>query len=172
MILRRHGPLFLTGILSFALILGGGCDDDDITGIFEDAEFEASLTGAAERPDPVTTDATGDAFFDLDDTTFRYLIEVEDITDVTLAHIHNGDANTAGPIVVELFNADGNPVSFTDRGDLIESTFTAADLQAGGGITTLVGLLDAMEAGTVYVNVHTTANPSGEIRGQIELHEE
>lgn len=160
-------PLVLMVLLASTLMMAGDCDDDP-TGIVDDAEFEASLSGAAERPDPVTTNATGDAFFDLDGTTFRYLIEVEDIDDVTLAHIHNGNATVAGPIVVELFNAGGNPVSFTDRDELIEGSFTAADLEAAGGITTLDALIDAMEAGTVYVNVHTSANPSGEIRGQIE----
>jgi hypothetical protein len=158
--------LLLVAIIAI-LSLGSECDDD-ITGIIEGAEFSADLTGAAERPDPVTTAATGDAFFDIEGQTIRYLIEVEDIDDVTLAHIHNGDDDTAGPIVVELFNAAGNPVSFTDRDELIEGSFTAADFDAGGGITTIDALIDAMEAGTVYVNVHTSDNPGGEIRGQIE----
>jgi hypothetical protein len=164
---RPTVPFLLTVAMASILSLGSDCDDD-ITGIIQGAEFAADLTGAAERPDPVTTDATGDAFFDIEGQTIRYLIEVEDIDDVTLAHIHNGDDDTAGPIVVELFNAGGTPVSFTDRDELIEGSFTAADLQAGGGITTIDALIDAMEAGTVYVNVHTTDNPNGEIRGQIE----
>lgn len=164
-------PTTVPRVLAIALTvlaLAQGCDDDDLTGIIDIAEFTADLTGAAERPDPVSTDATGDAFFDVDGATIRYLIVVEDIDDVTLAHIHNGDDDTAGPIVVELFNAGGDPVSFTDRDDLVEGSFTAADLEAGGGITTIDALIDAMEAGTVYVNVHTTDNPGGEIRGQIE----
>ena len=164
---RPRLSVLLTVLLASSLSLASDCDDD-LTGVLEGAEFDADLTGAAERPDPVTTDATGDAFFDVEGATIRYLIEVEDIDDVTLAHIHNGDDDTAGPIVVELFNAGGNPVSFTDRDELIEGSFTAADLVAAGGITTIDALIDAMEAGTVYVNVHTSDNPSGEIRGQIE----
>jgi hypothetical protein len=131
------------------------------------ADFEASLTGAAERPDPVTTDATGAAFFDVEGTTVSFRVDVEDIQNVTLAHIHVGATDVAGPIVVELFNASGNPVSFTTRGVLAEATFTEADIDADSGITTLDALLAAMAAGTTYVNVHTTANPGGEIRGQI-----
>jgi len=163
----RSVPLVVLSIALSAL-LASACAEDDLTGIVEDAEFGADLTGAAERPDPVETDASGDAFFDVDGTTVRYRIEVEDIEDVTLAHIHVGGTNVAGPIVVELFNAGGNPVSFTNREVLIEATFDEDDIQAADGIVTLDDLLDAMESGTTYVNVHTTANPAGEIRGQIE----
>jgi hypothetical protein len=160
--------LTLVVALAAALSLGSDCDDDP-TGIVEDAEFLADpLTGAAERPDPVTTTATGAAFFDVDGSTVRFRVEVEDIENVTLAHIHNGGVDIAGPIVVELFNAAGTPRTFTARGVLVESTFTEADFEAAGGITTLDALIDAMEAGTVYVNVHTSDNPAGEIRGQIE----
>jgi hypothetical protein len=160
--------LLLLVALATVLSLGSACDDDP-AGIVEDAEFLADpLTGGAERPDPVTTDATGTAFFDVDGSTVRFRIEVEDIEDVILAHIHNGGVDIAGPIVVELFNAAGTPRTFTARGVLVESTFTEADFEAAGGITTLDALIDAMDAGTVYVNVHTTQNPAGEIRGQIE----
>jgi hypothetical protein len=165
---RPRFSFLLTVLLASFLALASDCDDDDLTGIVDDAEWDATLTGTAERPDPVTTVATGVALFDFDGATVRYQIEVEDIDDVTLAHIHAGDATVAGPIVVELFNADGNPVSFGDRDELVEGTFTAADLQAAGGITTLEALMEAMGDGLTYVNVHTSTNPSGEIRGQIE----
>lgn len=163
----------ISRVLAIALVAGltlGGCDDDDPIGPLDDPEFEANLTGAAERPDPVTTDATGEAGIDFDEAEVRYFIDLEDITNVTLAHIHVGDANTAGPIVVELFNAGGTPVSFTDRDNLVDDTFTEADIQVAGGIETLEDLLDAMEAGNTYVNVHTSANGGGEIRGQLVPH--
>lgn len=102
-------PFLLTVALASTLSLTTACDDDDLTGIEEAAEFEAGLTGAAERPDPVTTTATGTALFDVDGTTVRFRVEVEDIEDVTLAHIHVGGTEVAGPIVVELFNAGATP---------------------------------------------------------------
>ncbi|HET9333648.1 MAG TPA: CHRD domain-containing protein [Gemmatimonadota bacterium] len=165
----------ISRFLAIALVAGltlGACDDDDDPfNPLDDPEFEANLTGAAERPDPVTTDATGEAGIDFDEEEVRFFIDLEDITDVTLAHIHVGDANTAGPIVVELFNAGGTPVSFTDRDNLVDDTFTEADIVVAGGIETLEDLLDAMEAGNTYVNVHTTANPNGEVRGQLVPHD-
>src|SRR5687768_9967163 len=157
-----------------ALSLGSDCDDDP-TGIVEGADFQATLTGAAQFPDPVTTDATGRAFFDVDGSIVRFRIEVEDIQNVTLAHVRVSTADGSGPIAVELFNAGGSPRSFTTRAVLVEATFTQADVQpvpptvvVPEGISTLDQLLDEMEVGNTYVNVHTTANPSGEIRGQIE----
>ena len=75
--------------------------------------------------------------------------------------------DVAGPIVVELFNAEGDPEDFTDRDVLAEGAFDVSDVQDAGGIASIDDLLDAMRAGNTYVNVHTAANPAGEIRGQI-----
>lgn len=151
-----------------ALTMAGNCDDDDDpTGPGIGGEFSATLTGAAERPDPVTTDATGSATVDVDENGGTFEVEVEDITDVTLAHIHIGDANTAGPIAVELFNAGGTPVSFTDRATLATGTFDETDINPASGVSTMEELIEALEAGDAYVNVHTVANGPGEIRGQL-----
>jgi hypothetical protein len=157
----------LAATLTAALLIGSACDDDDPLGIEELADFLAQMTGTAERPDPVQTNATGTAFFDVQGTTVRYRIEVENIQNAVFAHIHVGGVDVAGPIIVTLFEAGGTPQSFTARGVLVEDTFTQADIQPQQGIATLDQLLAAMEAGNTYVNVHTTQNPPGEIRGQI-----
>jgi hypothetical protein len=158
---------FLAIALIATLTMAGECDDDDPTGPGIGGEFDATLTGAAERPDPVTTDATGSATVDVDEDGGTFEVEVEDITDVTLAHIHIGDANTAGPVAVELFNAGGTPVSFTDRGTLASGTFDESDIDPASGVTTMEELIEEMEAGNTYVNVHTVVNGPGEIRGQL-----
>jgi len=163
--LSRIRNVLLAALVGTVLV-AGDCDDDP-TGIAVDADFEATLTGSAERPDPVTTNATGSAFFDENNGTVSFRVEVEDIENVTLAHIHVGGVEVAGPVSVLLFDAGGSPRDCDARCVLVEDTFTVADLQAGGGILTLEALLAAMVAGTTYVNVHTTENPGGEIRGQI-----
>lgn len=159
--------ILLLALVAALTVVAACDDDDDPTGPGIGSEFEATLTGAAERPDPITTGATGSATFEVGENSVQFEVEVEDIEDVTMAHIHAGGTEIAGPIVVELFNAGGNPESFTDRATLAQGTFTEADLQVGGGLVTLEALVAAMEAGNTYVNVHTTANPTGEIRGQI-----
>ena len=51
------------------------------------------------------------------------------------------------------------------NGRLVEGSFTAADVT---GIS-FEELLAEMQAGTAYVNVHTTQFPGGEMRGQTQL---
>jgi hypothetical protein len=63
------------------------------------------------------------------------------------AHIHNGARGKAGPVIVPL----------------------CAPCRSGahGRATVTATVLDALESGKTYVNVHTPKNPAGEIRGQI-----
>lgn len=63
------------------------------------------------------------------------------------AHIHSGARGKAGPVIVPLCN----PCKSGARG------------QATVGSS----VLDALESGRAYVNVHTPKNPAGEIRGQL-----
>jgi len=63
------------------------------------------------------------------------------------AHIHAGARGKAGPVIVPL----------------------CAPCRSGahGRATVSSSVLDALESGRTYVNVHTRKNPAGEIRGQI-----
>lgn len=157
----------LAPLLVLAVALGASAcgDDEDDNGPMEPEEtvFEADLSGAAEVP-PVQTDASGTATFTLTDGTVDYVIEVTNLVDVVAAHIHIGASTENGPIAVGLF-ASEEPQTIQD-GVLAQGQFTAADVQ---GDFTLAGVLEAMGNGGAYVNVHTTTNPAGEIRGQIQL---
>jgi hypothetical protein len=123
-----------------------------------------SMTGAKERPTPVTTTATGSSTFELEGNSIRFEVRVSGIDSVTMAHIHTAVADSAGPIVVTLFNSTTptGPLS----GVLANGTFTGTDIEIPGiGFDSLLTL---MRLGRTYVNVHTSDNPAGEIRGQIE----
>jgi hypothetical protein len=129
------------------------------------------LSGDEEVP-PVETSASGSTLFHLseDGTELHYTLSVTGLEDFTMAHIHYGEEGVNGGVSVWLYPLE-------PPATLIEGTFTG--IVATGVITddeispegtidgTLTSLLDAFAAEETYVNVHTTANPAGEIRGQI-----
>ena len=118
------------------------------------SHYGTMLTGDQEVP-PVTTDATGRGYFTLDygRNTFHYFISVNDIMSVTASHIHLGRLGESGPPVFTLYTGEGNFDPDHPIGD--------------GAMLNGENLVDLL-TGYYYVNVHTTAVPSGEIRGQID----
>ena len=108
--------------------------------------YSAALSGANEVP-PVTTSATGGSQFILDPTgkTLRYLAVFTGLT-ATASHIHTGAAGVNGDVLYPL-------------------TLTAGGAKGTQAVT--AGDLTALNAGGLYINAHTAANPDGEIRGQI-----
>lgn len=132
----------------------------------ETETFTAMLSGAEEVP-PVTTDATGIASFNVTGSeSIDYRVNVTGMDKVTAAHIHSGATGENGEVVVTLFKADSptGPIS----GNLANGTITASSLEGQMQGTAVSDLVKAMERGETYVNVHTEANPNGEIRGQIK----
>lgn len=127
--------------------------------------FHAILQGDEEVP-PVDSDAKGAAIFRTsnDGTELNYRLIVANIEDVTAAHIHLAPRGENGDIVAFLFE---EPTEGRTNGVLAEGTITSADLVGPLEGSTLSELIDEIEAGNTYVNVHTVDHPSGEIRGQI-----
>ncbi len=112
------------------------------------ADVKVSLSGANEVP-PVTTSATGDGTITVaDDGAVSGSVTTKGVQG-TAAHIHMGAAGKNGPVVVP----------FTKEGD----TYKAA---AGAKLN--ADQLKAFKAGELYFNVHSAANPNGEIRGQLK----
>ena len=125
--------------------------------------FSARLSGRQEVP-PVATSGTGIAHFKLseDGNALYYALIVENLQDVTAAHIHVAPRGVNGPIVVPLAGARAGAVN----GVLAAGTVTAADLTGPLAGMTLVDLVVEMQQDRTYTNVHTRVNPGGEIRGQ------
>jgi hypothetical protein len=158
----RHA---LTALLALST-LAVACDDDDEdpNGPPDTEQLSANLDGAAERPTPVNTAATGDADFTISTsgatTTITYSVSVAGLSGpVTAAHIHGpaGTEATADPIV---------PLTVTSQGTsgvVVSGSFTTT----GNGAISIATLVQHMLAGNTYINIHTAANPNGEIRGQI-----
>ena len=154
-----------TAALGLALFAACG-DEDPVSPPL--TRFRATLTGAAEVP-PVTTTATGTSEFTLSRTndTLFVNITVNGLTNVRFGHFHTAASGANGAVVA--FLVDPPTLTGPQTGRIGKQFITAANLSG-----TLVGrplsaLIDQMRAGTVYVNLHTDANPGGELRGQVAL---
>src|SRR2546422_11443220 len=149
-----------------------GHETSDEHSEIHEATFHIDLTGS-QQVWPVTTDAFGMATVRLIDngTAISFRVIVCDIINVTASHIHVGAAGKNGPVIIPFIH--GVLFSSPDGCQtLAEGTRTAADLntQASPLITSWNDFVKALLAGNTYVNVHTTANTNGEIRGQL-VHE-
>ena len=125
--------------------------------------FAAPMSGDAEVPS-VDTQATGVATFKLGEEGLAFKVNVANIDNVIAAHIHCGAVGVNAPVGVTLFR--GGPE--TVNGTLAEGVITAPDPGNACGWTDLAAVVAALESGATYVNVHTTAHPGGEIRGQVK----
>jgi hypothetical protein len=134
------------------------------------------LVGSAEVP-PVSTSGTGAGVFRLtnDETALEYALLVARVDDATMAHIHLGGEEENGPPVVWLFGSEDDEGTLvapleqgvTENGLLATGTITESDLVGPLADSSLTDLVDEMERGNTYVNVHTEVLPGGEVRGQI-----
>ena len=132
--------------------------------------FRAHLSGDNEV-NPVDTRAQGQAIFQLseDGTMLHYKLIVANIENVLMAHIHMAPEGQNGGIVAWLYPAAPPPalISGRSQGVLAAGVIRASDLVGGLDGQTIQDLADEIMNGNTYVNVHTTQNPPGEIRGQI-----
>jgi len=111
-------------------------------------EIKARLSGDQEVP-PVTSEASGSASFLLrPDGSISGTVRTEHIEGVA-AHIHDAAPGKNGPVVVPLMKK-GAHEWVTPEGAKLKPE-----------------QVEALEHGDLYVNVHTKANPNGEIRGQL-----
>ena len=93
----------------------------------------------------------------------NWTLSLTNMTAVTASHIHLGAAGTAPPsnIIFNLFLP--NVATQTVNGVVAQGTIT----NANNANVSLDSLRVLFNNGMAYVNVHTSANPAGEIRGQI-----
>lgn len=107
-----------------------------------------TLSGANEVP-PIKNSSAGTGTVTVNaDKTVTANISVTGFTP-TAAHIHEAAAGANGPVIVP----------FTKSGD--------AGFAAAPGAKLTDAQYEAYKAGKLYVNVHSAANPGGEIRAQL-----
>ncbi len=139
----------------------------------EEYQFSCKLDCNKIGPKPADTKAKGEITFQLNENKQEliYKLEVEEIKDVYMAHIHIGPNDKQGPIAVWLYplNDQDNAQRCIEgefNGTLAEGTIKPEDIKEG---ITFNDLIEAMRNGNAYVNVHTKKFIPGEIRGQVHL---
>jgi hypothetical protein len=181
----RH--LALPAALLVGAALAVGCSDQVLTPP-DSADFNRAPHGgqvpfatafvapadASQETHSVESAATGNTNFKLspDGTALYYKLSVAGIENVTMSHIHLGARGVAGGVRVWLGDWRASPISVLEDETVAEGWITGADVvSAPADLTTdrarFDWLMEQMRAGNLYVNVHTTAYPPGEIRGQI-----
>lgn len=120
--------------------------------------LQATLTGSQEVP-PVSTNASGVLFGSYDDVakTINLAITVNGIlqSDLTASHIHRAPGGANGPVIFPI----GGGSSYAVLGSQLIKIISGASFPAAEEANLL--------SGNTYINIHTTAYPGGEIRGQI-----
>jgi hypothetical protein len=132
----------------------------------------ATLTGEGEATqiaNGVNTGAFGDATIvvDLGARTINYNVRVFNLpSGATASHIHVGAVKTAGPIVVNFAPPVTASNDFGFSGTVRDADFL---LRPEVGIRSAEDTFQAILGGNAYVNVHSSANPGGEVRGQLTV---
>ncbi len=130
-------------------------------------QLTANLNGGDEAPTKVSTGALGTAVVSIDTTNREITVNVQVFnlpTGTVGGHIHVAGPDLAGPIIFDLAPPNGTTGDFT-----LNQRLSSANLivRATQGINTIDDAIQALSGGNCYINIHSTTNPAGEIRGQL-----
>ena len=145
-----------------------GCDD-------ETDEYTADLAVSEPIVNPLSAPtATGRVEMELEDDELTVTITIigELTSAVTMAHIHGpASATQTAPIIFDFAPMMQDAINAGLRtGTILSATFELDDLVVSptGILRVEAGtLVELMNSGLTYVNIHTVNNPTGEIRGQV-----
>ncbi len=110
--------------------------------------FTGVLSGAQQVP-PVASAASGTAiaFLNEPENRISYMVSSTGLANVVAAHFHQGAAGTNGPVIIDFGSGSGSYCGVSNR---------LSDAQVA-----------TWKANGFYANIHTAANPGGEIRAQM-----
>lgn len=126
----------------------------------------SQLSGNQETPG-VSTGSFGAATVTVDvgAQTVAWVIDIFNMpSGLSNAHFHVGGPGVSGPVVVNI----AFPAQVSNDFRLTGSA-GATNLvpQAGHGIRSWDDFLQSLLGGQIYINIHSNANPGGEVRGQV-----
>ena len=142
----------------------------------ESHKLRATLKGFNETP-ANSTPASGSFRATVNGDSITFELTYSDlVADSLFAHIHLGQKNVAGGVMIffcDNSNPPHSPRTCPTRGGTVTGTVTAADVIGPNGQGIAPGefskVLEAIHSGVTYVNVHSTKFPAGEIRGQVRV---
>lgn len=137
--------------------------------------FTADLSPANENPavtdaegsgsgtSTVTLTTTKDATGKITAATAKFEVVLKGFpatTNITISHIHKGDAKTNGPVVVDSTMKATEPIALTSGG----TTITKDNLTVAPDLATDI----IANPGNYYYNVHSQVHPGGVARAQLK----
>jgi hypothetical protein len=129
--------------------------------------YRAVLSGNSQVPS-VNTPASGTLTLTVaaNGSSVHYDLRVSDITDLTVARLHEGGAGANGITIITLYGGPSRKGGFS--GVLTQGSFTASQFVGPLKGKTIADFVALIKSGKVYLNVGTSAHIAGEIRGQLE----
>ena len=149
----RKSAMWTAGVAVAAIVFVNGCAEQrsSMSSKMESASASTGtvLSGSQEVP-AVNTQASGVSTIQvIGDKTVIGSVKTTGVTG-TAAHIHMAPSGQNGPVIIPLVKSGDDTWSVPGNTVLSSAQF------------------DAFRAGNLYINVHSAANPGGEIRAQLK----
>lgn len=149
--LRNLTVAVVVAALALAMFGGPALAKTVVAGVEGGSLLTSDLLGANEVPGPGDPDGSGTAVVSVNPSAERLCFELTagGIAPATAAHVHDGPAGVAGPVVVTLTP----PTSGSSSGCVVANKALLKDIKKNPA--------------EYYVNVHNADFPAGAIRGQL-----
>src|SRR5215831_8235487 len=156
-------------------VVSAAAQDDTLT-------LTAQLRGDNEVPPTASTATATFKATQNPDGTFSFTLKFANLrTNLVVSHIHFAPKGVAGGVMIFLCGGDSQPACPAATTGTVTGTFGPANVVCTGCTpTNPVGqgvaagdfddALEAVKEGNTYVNVHNSAFPAGELRGQVRAH--